>query len=67
MKPKTALIWFLFLVLFFTGTYQTYALISITSALSENGISFGKVNTDYSFSYNDSKSMSELPDMAGGC
>jgi hypothetical protein len=67
IRPKTVLIWTLFLVLFFASAYQTYTLTSLTSALAENGISFGKVKTGYNFSSGGSGSLSELPDMAGGC
>lgn len=67
IRPKTVLIWTLFLVLFFASAYQTYALVNLTSALAENGISFSKAKAGYNFSSGGSGSLSELPDMAGGC
>lgn len=52
--------------LMLVSAYQTYALASISKALDENGISFGKAKASYSFS-SGGGSLSELPDMAGGC
>jgi len=56
----------LLLVLLVGSAYQTYALADLMTQLNEGGISFGKAQTGYSFG-TDSKSLSELPDMAGGC
>ncbi len=65
-KIKTSFLWIIIVALLLISSYQTYALASITSALNENGISFGKAKANYNFSASGS-GLGELPDMAGGC
>jgi len=65
-KIKIPFLWIIIVTLLLISSYQTYALASIGSQLTENGISFGKSKVNYNFSTS-SSSMGELPDMAGGC
>lgn len=65
-KVKIPFVWLIVIGLLLISSYQTYALASITSQLSENGISFGKAKANYNFGASGT-SLGELPDMAGGC